>query len=158
MSNIWYLARIEEERFAATAALFAMYTKQQSICEPTPVLPEDDDDSSNEEDIDDDWQTTVACEKLHRATGNALKDKSLDRLSELLAREKTSNLYPKQSTVKHVAAAVWINLSCDYPTTILLAKNDGLDERDRKLLGQLQTWLSAISMTGRAPSKEKDFL
>ncbi|KAJ6193713.1 hypothetical protein J3E72DRAFT_433743 [Bipolaris maydis] len=158
MSSVWHLARIEEEIFAATAALFAIYTQQQSVCQPTPILPEGDDDSSGEEDINDDWQTTVACERLHRATAHTLKDKFLDRLSEVLAREKTSKLHLKQSTAKHVAAAAWINPSCQHPTTILLAKNEGLDERDRKLLGGLQTWLRVISMTGRAPSKEKDLL
>jgi hypothetical protein len=100
----------------------------------------------------------VACEKLHEVNRRHLKDRFLNQLSEVLAREKTSNPRLKQSTAKHVAAAAWVNSKCDSPMTILLAKNEGLDERDRRLLGKLQTWLRAISATGKAPLKENDLL
>ena len=109
MTDIWHLADIEEERLAAAATLLASYTQQQSVYRPALILPEGDDDNSCKEDIDDDWQTIMACEKLHRATGHTLKDRFLSLLSEVLAREKTSNSRPKQSTAKHVAAAAWVN-------------------------------------------------
>lgn len=41
---------------------------------------------------------------------------------------------------------------------ILLAKNKGLDKRDYRLLGRLQTWLYAILATGKAPKIEKDII
>jgi hypothetical protein len=64
----------------------------------------------------------MACEKLHRATGHTLKDGFLSPLPEVLAREKTSNSRPKQSTAKHAAAAAWVNCNCDSPLTVLLVK------------------------------------
>jgi hypothetical protein len=155
MRNIWQLADIEQERFAAAASLLAIHTQQRSVCMP-PLLPAGDDDSSGEEDNDDDWQTTIPRERIHRAKAQDLKDKFLNRLSEVLAREKTANSRQKQSKAKHVAAAAWIHSDYDSPTTILLAKNEGLDERDLRLLARLQIWLRAILATGKAPAIEKD--
>jgi hypothetical protein len=158
MGNVWQLADIEEEMFAAAASLFAIHTQQQSVCRPPLTLPAGDDDSSSEEDVNDDWRTTIPCEKFHRANEHNLRDKFLDRLSEVLAREKTAHSRQKQSKAKHVAAAAWINSDYDSPITILLAKNEGLDERDHRLLGRLQTWLRAISATGKAPAIGKDVI
>ena len=105
MRDIWQLAYIEEERFAAAASLFAIYTQQQSVPGSPLIIHDSDSDSSGEEDIDDDWQTTIFSVGLHQASNHLLKDKFLDRLSEVLAREKAANPCTKQSNPKHVAAA-----------------------------------------------------
>jgi hypothetical protein len=151
MTDVWQLANIEQEEFAAASSLFATHNRQQSVHRP-PLVLDDGDDSSDEEDLDDDWQTTKACEGLHQATDHILKDKFLDRLSEVLAREKTAD------SPKHVAAAAWVDSNHDSPTTILLAKNEGLDDRDRKMSTVLQIWLRAVSATGKAPVIENDTL
>lgn len=142
---------IEEEKFAA------------AVCLHDPLNPSDggddggdDDNSSSEEDIDDDWQTATPRQGLHEANGQDLKEKFLNRLSEVLAREKIGNSGSRRSKAKHAAAAAWINSDDGSPTTTLLTKHEGLHERDRRLLKRLPTWLRAISLIGRAPAIEKD--
>lgn len=156
MRGIWQLADIEEERFAAAASLFALYTWQHSVPRSPSILHDSEIDSSGEEDVDDNLQTTIPSAGLHQASSRILKDKFLDRLSEVLAREKTPSWCSKKSDPKHVAAAAWINSDYDRPTTILLAKNEGFDDRDRKILARLQVWLRAISATGKPPAIDKD--
>lgn len=147
MMSIWQLANIEQEKFAAVASLFAIHTQPKSVRTPPILTRNRDDDSSDEDDIADDWQTVLRCDRLSRTTGNILKDKFLDRLSEVLSREKGP---------KHVAAAAWIHPSHGSPTTILVSKNEGLDKHDSRMLARLQIWLRAVSKTGKVPGIGQD--
>ncbi|KAF2998448.1 hypothetical protein E8E13_000994 [Curvularia kusanoi] len=132
-TDIWQLADVEEQKFAAAAALLATHTKGRSVRRPTSVLSDGEDDDSDEEVSDDEGQTTMACEKLHRANSNALKDRFLDRLSELFAREKASISSPK-----HVASAAWIDSSSGIPLVLI---NELKLDADESPKGQIQRLL-----------------
>ncbi|OCL13415.1 hypothetical protein AOQ84DRAFT_385425 [Glonium stellatum] len=86
MQDIWQLADIEETRFAAAASLLAIRSQQQA--DPVSAqLHDDDDDSEGDEITEEESMKPTA--RLNQASQKVLKDKFLDRLGEVLAREKT---------------------------------------------------------------------
>src|SRR4051794_20167682 len=108
MGDIWQLADIEEVKFAAAASLLAIRGRQQAIFVSDQPHDEYDNDSTDEE-IEEQGATTKPTARLNRASLNALKDKFLDRLGEVLAREKSHVRQSNRTDSKHVAAAAWIN-------------------------------------------------
>lgn len=157
MGHIWELADVDEIKFAAAASLLAIRGRQQAVFASGQPHDEYDNDSTDEE-VEDDGATTKPTARLHRASFSALKDKFLDRLGELLAREKSPLQQFNRTDSKHVAAAGWIDRDNDDPMTVLVAKNEGLDNRDTRMLGRLQSWSRAIASTGRPPAIRTDAL
>jgi hypothetical protein len=89
MSNIWQLADIEEIKFAAAASMLAIRGQQQAVIALCQSWNEDDNDSADK-DNEEEEATTKATGRLNRVSQRALKDKFLDRLGEVLAREKSN--------------------------------------------------------------------
>ncbi|KAB8261619.1 hypothetical protein BDV32DRAFT_137204 [Aspergillus pseudonomiae] len=81
-----------------------------------------------------------------------LKQRSLDRLAEILARFKTAKTGPygkgkrNQGNIdaKHVASVVMVEDSSLHCVTFLCSKNEGLQEEDEVFLGRLDELLSFI--------------
>lgn len=157
MGAIWELADVEELKFAATASLLAIHSRRQTISTLRPP-PDAYDSDSSDEDAEEEEATINPIAKLNRARLNDLKSKFLDRLGELLAREKSSIQQSSRTDSKHVAAAAWIDRDDGDHVTVLMAKNDGLDDYDRKISRRLQSWSRAIALTGRSPEIRTDAL
>ncbi|KAI9802420.1 MAG: hypothetical protein M1825_002804 [Sarcosagium campestre] len=158
MGSIWLLAKIDELEFAARAALFAIRAKQQS-----PLQPDNDysDESESEYEQEEECATSKPTARLTTHSQDALVDKFLDRLGEIFSREKSSvqrgsRRGSKHSVQrgsrqgsKHVAATAWIRPGTKSSLTIMVAKNEGLDDRDRKMSSQMQLWFRTLAATGR---------
>ena len=164
MGSIWDLANIDELDFAASATLLAIRAKQQSIFTSKPSNTQSNDDSDSEYDGEDEYTASDEVARLTAPSRNALIDKFLDRLGEVFSREKSSSQQQQRRNSEHVAATAWLNPDTTSPLTVLVAKNGGLDDRDRKMASQLQLWLRTVAVTGRHPSiltdiiwKGKDF-
>jgi len=159
MSSIWNLAGVEELDFAATATLLAISARQQSIAQGgrkkgcLDEEEEDDSDNDETEDAASDSQRQIA-----ECSHDALTDKFLNRLAEILAREKSPRRGSSQSDSRHVAATLCLRPIESSPLTILVAKNGGLDNTDRKILSSLQLWLQLVSKTQRPPPTQTDLL
>lgn len=148
---IWSFHRLKRERFAAAALALSSMEKQQVI----PAAAEGP--NIDDEELSDD-------ESLHPrdlvASGGQLKlqKKFLNRLSEVIARQKTSkSTKPKPGTptdAGHVSAAI-LGFRHDIPL-VYVAKNEGFDTEDKRLLRRLQIWLRAVSLDGRRRSVTKD--
>ena len=148
MGDIWQLADIEELKFSATASLLAIRGQHKSL--PTASQPElQYSDESEDEDVQEEWATTRPTAKLNKGSRNTLIDKFLDRFGEVFARKKSFVQQINRKDSKHIAAAAWINGDHKFPITILLAKNEGLDDRDSRMSTRLQSWFRAIAATGR---------
>ena len=158
MGSTWLLADIDELEFAATATLLAIKAKQQSLSVTEQPEIQSSDESELEDDEEEDWATSKPTARLSTSARDALVVKFLDRLAEVFAREKSSIQRGSKEGSKHVAATAWIRPSANAPLTIMLAKNEGLDDRDRKMTSQLQLWLRTIAATGRHSSVSADIL
>lgn len=156
MENIWDLANVERTEFAAAASLLAITTQGRSISSSEQPCAGEGNDSTDEET--EDWVTVTPSAGLHRIPRSNLKDKFLNRLAELLARDKSAAQGLSRMDSKHVAAAAWIKGTGEEPATILIAKNEGLDDRDRRMLDRLEMWLRVIASTGRVPDVQSDHL
>jgi hypothetical protein len=154
MGSIWELAGVRELDFAATATLLAISAKRQSIARDSPprtrLEDEGEDHSDKEADDDDD----SGCP--HHIAQATLTDKFLDRLAEVLAREKSPCRNYSQRDSRHIAAALLLKSTPTSPLTILVAKNGGLDDTDQKILSRLQVWLRAVSHTQQSPPTRTD--
>jgi len=157
MNNIWQLADIEEIKFAAAASMLAIRGQQQAVVALGQSWNEDGNDSADE-DNEEEEATTKPTARLNRVSQRALKDKFLDRLGEVLAREKSNVQKSDRKDAKHVAATAWINCYVEDPITILIAKNEGLDNRDNRMAGRIQSWSRAIAATSRPPAIRTDAL
>src|SRR5436305_327681 len=157
MGDIWQLADVEEIKFAAASSLLAISGRQQAIFASGQLHDEYDNDSADEE-VEEEGATTKPTARLNRASLSTLKDKFLDRLSEVLAREKSHVQQSNRTDSKHVAAAAWIDRDGNDPITVLVAKNEGLDNRDSRMSARLQSWSRAIASTGRPPTILTDAL
>lgn len=157
MRDIWQLADIEEIDFAAAASLLAIRGRQQASFASGQSNGEYNEDSADEE-VKEKGATIKQTARLNQASQSALKDKFLDRLGEVQAREKSHVQQSKRMDSKHVAAAAWIDRNDNNPITVLVAKNEGLDNRDCIMSVRLQSWSRAIAATGRPPSIRTDVL
>jgi hypothetical protein len=159
MRSIWNLAEIKELDFAATSALLAIKAKQRSIFYPQEADDQSSDDSEPGEDVEDeDAVTSKTTSELAIFPRDALKDRFLDRLAEVFSREKSSAQCRGRKDSSHVAATAWIesDAKSGSPLTVIVAKNEGLDARDREILSRLQVWLRAVSVTGQDRSAQTD--
>jgi hypothetical protein len=159
MESIWTLAGITEPDFAATSALLAIKAKQRSISDPQQADDQSSDESEpGEYGEDEDAATTKATSELATFPRDALKDKFLDRLAEVFSREKSSAHCRGRKDSSHVAATAWIEADArsGSPLTVIVAKNEGLDARDREMMSRLQIWLRAVSLTGQDRSAQTD--
>ena len=158
MGSIWLLANIEELEFAATATLLAIRAKQQSLFATEQPDIEVSDESESECDQEEEWATSRPIARLTTCSRHALTEKFLDRLGEIFSREKSDIHHGSRQGSKHVAATALIRPAPQSPLTIILAKNEGLDDRDRKMSSQLQVWFRTVAATGRHPSVPADII
>jgi hypothetical protein len=147
MASIWTLAKIGELEFAAISRLLALKAKGMSLS-PTEQA---DDESSDEDELEENegGGMTSRLSDLATCDHDALLNKFLDRLGEVFSREKSAS---------HVAAIALIRADVRNPMTVLVAKNEGLDDRDLRMLFRLQQWLRAVAITGRDRSILTDSL
>lgn len=144
---------LECSRFHARACLLAVLSKQQ---DPSSLNgnTEEMNARSNDDESDDDGSDadTVVPRELVKAAGKAkLKESFLDRLAEMLSREK-----PQQGEKnKHVAATALVEEEED-EATIYVAKNGGFDKTDSSALHRVGIWMRAIAADGRRPLITKD--
>jgi hypothetical protein len=159
MESIWSSANVEELQFAATSKLLATKAKRLSI---TPAEHLDDGSSNDEEDSEEDEEdnNTSRPSMLATCDHDTLIDKFLDRLAELFSREKSSPGCRSRQDAQHVAATAWINTGDETgeALTVIVAKNEGLDDRDVKMLARLQRWLRNVADTGRVKPAQTDEL
>ena len=120
----------------------------------------DDDDDDELEDNGQDWATSRPSSKLAISDHDAQIGKFLDRLAELLSRQKSSAECRGGQAAKHISAAAWISPDTESPDPliVIIAKNEGLDDRDLEMLARLQRWLRAVAATGRVPLVQTDRL
>ena len=151
-SLIWDGKTLDKARFHARACLLAVVGRQQN---PSSLKSntEEEHHSLDGDDSDDDGSdaNTIAPKDLIRNSGTKrLKESFLDRLAEVLSREK-----PKRGEkANHVAATAMVE--GDDGATVYVAKNGGLDEIDRSMLRALQIWLRAVAADGRRRDITKD--
>jgi hypothetical protein len=159
MESIWTLANVDELEFAATSKLLDVKAKKRSIVPAEQIDDESSDEDEPEED-EEDCATARPSSRLATCQHGALTNKFLDRLAELFSREKSSPGCRSRQDAKHVAATAWINP--DYETgealMVIVAKNEGLDDRDVRMLVRLQEWLRDVAATGRVQSAQNDKL
>lgn len=158
MGSVWILANINELQFCAAATLLAIKARQQSIA--TTKQPENElcEESESECDQEEDHVTSKPRGYLTTNSKNGLIDKFLDRFGELFCPEKSSYQHGSQKGAKHVAAAAWIKPGIKCPLIVILAKNEGLDDRDREMAARLQLWLRTVAGTGRHSSVATDII
>lgn len=149
MGSIWRLANIEELEFAAKATLLAVKAKQRSLVTFEQPDVEVSDESEPDYDQEEECATSKPTARLTAYSRDALINKFLDRLGEVFSREKSSVQDRGGQGSKHIAATAWIRPGTTSPLTVILAKNEGLDDRDRKMSSQLQLWLRTVAGTGR---------
>jgi hypothetical protein len=158
MGSIWYLANIKELEFAATATLLAIKAKQQSLCGNEQGYVELSDESEFEYDQEEESATSKPTARLTTHSRDTLIDKFLDRFGEIFSREKSSAQHGSRQGSKHVAATAWIRPGTKCPLIIILAKNEGLDDRDRKMSSRLQLWFRAVAASGRCSPVVTDII
>jgi hypothetical protein len=158
MANIWLLTNIEELEFAATATLLALRAKQQSLLATDQADIGSSDESESEYDPEEECATSKKAARLTTYSRDALINKFLDRLGEIFSREKSSIEHGNRQGSKHVAATAWIGPDTKSPLTIILAKNEGLDDRDLRMSSQLQLWFRTVAATGRHPPVPTDII
>ena len=149
MGGIWLLANIEELEFAATATLLAIRAKQQSLFVTEQPDIEFSDESDSEYDQEEEGATSRPIALLTAYSRDALIAKFLDRLGEVFSREKSSFQHGSRQSSKHVAATAWIRPDTECPLTIIFAKIEVLDDRDREMSSRLQLWFRTVAATGR---------
>jgi hypothetical protein len=145
MENIWALANVRELEFATVSRLLAKKSKTMSL----PPSEQPDDNSSDEDELEDDGATSRPTSNLATCDYDALMDKFLARLAEVFSREKSAS---------HVAATALIKADMGNSMIVLVAKNEGLDDRDMEMVFRLQQWLRAIAITGQLQSIQTDSL
>ena len=158
MGSIWRLANIEELEFAAIATLLAIKAKQQSLTATEQPDIEYSDESESEYDQEEECATSKPTARLTTFSRDALIDRFLDRLGEVFSCEKSSVQHGSRQGSEHVAATAWIRPGTKSSLTIILAKNGGLDDRDRKISSQLQLWFRTVAATGRHPPVLSDIM
>jgi len=117
------------------------------------VKDEDQDCSDSESDAE-----TILPRKLAQNRSKIrLKEKFLDRVAELFARQKTSpkcKSRPPRPDADHVAAAVWVEK--DDILTIYVSKNGGFDSEDELMRHRLEIWIRAVDNAGYRPDSGSD--
>lgn len=156
MESIWTLAKIDELEFAAASALLAIKAREQSLTVAEQTEDASSDESGSEADEDESCATSKPTARLARYSHGALINKFLERLGEVFAREKSSAKCRGREDSKHVAATAWIGAEAGSPLTIIVAKNEGLDDQDLRMLSRLQRWLQLVSIAGQDRSVNTD--
>jgi hypothetical protein len=158
MGSIWNLAGVEELDFAATATLLAISARQQSIARNalSGTRLDDAGEDYSDEEVEDDASDSPR--QIAECSQARLTDKFLNRLAEVLAREKSPYHNRNQQDSRHIAAVLCLGPTQASPFTVLIAKNGGLDDTDQRLLARLQVWLRAVSHAQRPPPTQADRL
>lgn len=157
MESIWALAKIDELEFAVASALLAIKSKERSLSVAEQAADEaSSDESGSEADEDESCASSRPTARLARHSHGALINKFLDRLGEVFAREKSSAKCRSREDSKHVAATAWIRAENGSPLTVIVAKNEGLDDQDLRMLSRLQQWLRLVSITSQDRSVHTD--
>lgn len=90
------------------------------------------------------------------AEGHDIKQRTLDRLAEVLARFKTAKATKvrerRNADAKHVASVIMLEEPGGRSVTFYCSKNEGLDDIDISFLRKLQDLLENISANGKQKS------
>ncbi|KAF2753834.1 hypothetical protein EJ05DRAFT_514760 [Pseudovirgaria hyperparasitica] len=86
---------------------------------------------------------------------DALRNKLLDRLAEVLARYKKSNHASGSCDSKHVASTMMVLDQDKEGVNIVCSKNEGLDQTDLAFLRDWTKLMMEISQTGKASSSHR---
>ena len=131
----WDGEPLDEARFHARACLLAVVGKQQdpaSLIGNAEQKLEDLEDGDSDEDVSD-ADSIVPRDLVRRSGKEKLKERFLDRLAEVLSREKPQ---PGEKA-KLVAATAMIE--GENEATLYVAKKGGLDGTDDAMLRILQS-------------------
>jgi len=147
----WKATQFEERWFHALACLLAK-TNQQQEAHAKEHLDEAEPDHTCDSatDVEDETETTSPRNIAGSLGKKILKEKFLDRLAEVMARE----MKPDKKRNDVFATGT---LDFEHQTVIYLARNDGLLDIHKKMMRMIQIWLRAVASTGerRVISKDK---
>ena len=136
---------LNEARFHARVCLLAVVAKQQYVASFADKASKncENDDADDSDDLDSETDT-IAPRQIATSVGpSGLRERFLDRLAELLSREKTSK------GAKNIHTAATVMFENEGEATVYVAKNGGLDILDHKMINVLQLWLRAIAVDGK---------
>lgn len=138
----WKATQCEERWFHALTCLLARTNKQQeahAIERPDDAEPDHTSDSAS--DVEEEAETTSPRNIAGSMGKKVLKEKFLDRLAEVMARE----MKPDK---KHSDVFATGTLDFEHQTVVYLARNDGLLNIHQKMMKMIQIWLRAVASTG----------
>lgn len=141
----WKATQFEERWFHALACLLARTNRQQESHAIDEAQPSDSCDS--DADSEDEMETTSPRNNAWSLGKKALKEKFLDRLAEVMARE-----------VDQKGDDVFAAGSLDFEDRILvyLARNGGILDTHKRIMRLIQIWLKAVASSGEHRAIEKD--
>jgi hypothetical protein len=146
----WKATQFEERWFHALACVLAR-TNQQQEAYANAHAKEHLDEAEWDDTCDSETDVEDETENIAGSLGKKiLKEKFLDRLAEVMAREMNPN--KKRNDVFATGT-----LDFEHQTVIYLARNDGLLDTHKKMMRMIQIWLRAVASTGerRVISKDK---
>ncbi|OBT41398.1 hypothetical protein VE00_09169 [Pseudogymnoascus sp. WSF 3629] len=149
----WKATQFEERWFHVIACLLAR-TNQQQEAYAKEHLDEADEAEPDTYDSATDVEVETEITSPRNMAGSLgkkiLKEKFLDRLAEVMARE----MKPDKKRNDVFATGT---LDFEHKTVIYLARNDGLLDIHKKMMRMIQIWLRAVASTGerRVVSKDK---
>lgn len=117
---------------------------------PSTGDSEVDLEMENEHLNEDEFEHPVVVED---AEVDAMKQKTLDRLAEVLARTKTARSaqtpQKRSADAKHVTGVIMIEGLKAESATFIFSKNEGFDAADESLLGRLESLLQSIASNSK---------
>ena len=132
-NGLWELSAEEEARLIAKSCLVKCYGQQRkhSVKRATEDEDEDKDENAEADDATDNEKT------LARSGDSVLKKEFLDRLAQILAREK-SGLFVAYTSLTETADNA----------TIYVARNNSLGRRDAAFLDLLKGFMETTAQSG----------
>lgn len=121
----------------------------------------EDDELNDENDSITPHELSISCPKERQLA------KFLDSIAETFSREKSIPLAHAQRHIRRRSnakgkgagqvCASGLVMGNQHPT-VYIAKNEGTDDKDKKLAEHLTIWIQAIASTGRRPAIDKDLV
>ncbi|KAG7005807.1 hypothetical protein G7Y79_00017g041890 [Physcia stellaris] len=162
----WERTGIDRRQFYILTRLLEIKDRQQKAPSKLPAKGTESSaslgqDTHSDHDIAEFEDDSIQFGQLaHEKTADSLKQHFLDRLAEVLAREKGSasrhKTYQKRQKRKkacsegftkgHTAAAAL--LEREGSAVVIVAKNRGLDGEDRDMIKRLSIWIRVMAETG----------
>lgn len=146
----WKATQFEERWFHALACLLARTNQQQEAHDESHL---DETETEHDDDIGTDVEdetATISPRKIASSLGKkTLKERFLDRLAEVMAREI-------EAAKKGDDVFATGTLDFEDQTVIYLARNGGLTATHKKMMDKIQIWLRAVAQTGERRDIFKD--